>query len=344
MQIFVSEYVCGGAWSEACIETSLAHEGQAMLAALVEDLSQVEQSRVVTTWDARLGRCPLKHCDFDVVHHPHEERQFFMRHARDSDSTWIIAPESNDVLRQRRRLFDEVNSQFPFDATNSERHCLGASRDAIALCSDKLLLSQHLRLHGISTPETRLFVNSNAELFQPLVIKPRDGAGSQNTFLVRSSAEWSSVWDQIRSRHNASEFIQQPFVTGVALSVALLLAADGTILEIFPVAEQHLSSDGRFRYLGGRIPAGISAESTNAVQQLAERVCRTVPGLTGYVGCDIVLPDQSPGTPVLIEINPRLTSSYLGYRRLTDDNIAARLLNPSASALRWKSEAVTFTV
>ena len=50
------------------------------------------------------------------------------------------------------------------------------------------------------------------------------------------------------------------------------------------------------------------------------------------------------GPPVVVEINPRLTSSYLGYRQLTDDNIPARLLDTNAPALRWKSEPVTFTV
>ena len=90
------------------------------------------------------------------------------------------------------------------------------------------------------------------------------------------------------------------------------------------------------------MPADISPESALAVQQLAERACRAVPGLTGYVGCDIVLPHG--GEPVLIEINPRLTSSYLGYRQLTDDNIPARLLDANSPPLRWKSDPVTFTV
>src|SRR5439155_13592432 len=157
------------------------------------------------------------------------------------------------------------------------------------------------------------------------VIKPRNGAGSQDTFLVRSDDDFADVWQRCNGRREA--FIAQPFIAGKALSVALLIAEDGSIREVLPVAEQHLSDDGRFRYLGGRIPADISPESARAVQQLAERACRAVPGLTGYVGCDIVLPDVGHEEPVLIEINPRLTASYIGYRQLTDDNIPARLLD-----------------
>ena len=70
MQVFVSEYVCGGAWPEERIESSLAHEGRAMLTALVEDLSRIPGARVITTWDARLGTHTLKNCDVHVVESP----------------------------------------------------------------------------------------------------------------------------------------------------------------------------------------------------------------------------------------------------------------------------------
>jgi len=45
------------------------------------------------------------------------------------------------------------------------------------------------------------------------------------------------------------------------------------------------------------------------------------------VGFDILLPDDSPHEPLLVEINPRLTTSYTGYRRLTQDNLAERMMN-----------------
>ena len=163
-------------------------------------------------------------------------------------------------------------------------------------------------------------------------------------FLVRDGFDLWNTRHELGRLNEPETFIQQPFISGRALSVALLISADGTVLEVFPVAEQHLSDDGHFKYQGGRIPADISLEAALAVQQLAQRACRAVPGLTGYVGCDLVLPDASPPQPTLIEINPRLTSSYLGYRQLTDDNIPARLLATNSEPLRWKSAPVTFTV
>ena len=44
-----------------------------------------------------------------------------------------------------------------------------------------------------------------------------------------------------------------------------------------------------------------------------------IPGLTGYVGVDLVLTEDSA---LLIEINPRLTTSYIALRQVTPVNLA----------------------
>ena len=315
-----------------------------MLAALIEDIAKIPGCEVVTTWDARLGSCPLHDCEVRLIKSVRDELPQFRELIRDSDAVWIIAPETNGELLKRTLQFRLVNDTEPPRA--SPRRVLGASDRAVMLASDKLPLATWLRERSIPTPETLPFNpadrQSEVRWTGPTIIKRRDGAGSQDMFLVREGFDLWNARHELGRLHEPETFIQQPFIAGKALSVTLLIAGDGSVLEVFPVAEQHFSEDGHFKYRGGRTPADISPESALAVQQLAERACRVMPGLTGYIGCDIVLPHD--GEPVLIEINPRLTSSYLGYRQLTDDNIPARLLDANTPALRWKSEPVTFTV
>ncbi len=345
MRVFVSEYVCGGAWPQKQLETSLAREGRAMLAALTEDIARVPGCEVVTTWDARLGPCPLRDCEVRIVDTASDELSLFRELIRDSDAVWVIAPETNGELLKRALQVQLVNDTEP--PRSSPRRFLGASDRAILLTSDKLPLATWLQERGISTPETLPFNPADRQAVrwpEPTVIKRRDGAGSQDMFLVRDGFDLWNARHELGRLNEPETFIQQTYISGRALSVALLISEDGSVLEVFPVAEQHLSDDGHFKYQGGRIPAEISPEATLAVQQLAERACRAIPGLTGYVGCDLVLPDALPPEPILIEINPRLTSSYLGYRQLTDDNIPARLLDANTQPLRWKSNPVTFTV
>src|SRR5690606_33405771 len=77
----------------------------------------------------------------------------------------------------------------------------------------------------------------------------------------------------------------------------------------------------------GRLPV-LPADDQPA-RALVNRVGQANPGLAGYVGVDMILVDGDPQRPVIVEINPRLTTSYLGYARLYGPAFAARLLAAS---------------
>ena len=56
-------------------------------------------------------------------------------------------------------------------------------------------------------------------------------------------------------------------------------------------------------------------------------MCRAIPGLWGYVGVDLVIGDNGP---VVLEVNPRLTTSYIGLSRSIGHNVAELLLRLAA--------------
>jgi predicted ATP-grasp superfamily ATP-dependent carboligase len=91
-------------------------------------------------------------------------------------------------------------------------------------------------------------------------------------------------------------------------------------------------------YDGGELPAD-EHHSMRAIA-LARRAVAAVPGLRGFVGVDVVLGD-GPRDDVVIEINPRLTMSYVALRRLCIDNLAAALVFPDAP-IRWRPGRVAF--
>jgi predicted ATP-grasp superfamily ATP-dependent carboligase len=96
---------------------------------------------------------------------------------------------------------------------------------------------------------------------------------------------------------------------------------------------------GRLSYQGGSLPIAPDLE-VRAVA-LAARAVEAVPGLKGYYGVDLVLGDN-PLDDVVIEINPRLTTSYLGLRALAANNLMAVLLGHE-DAPRWREGRVDFT-
>jgi Predicted ATP-utilizing enzyme (ATP-grasp superfamily) len=57
---------------------------------------------------------------------------------------------------------------------------------------------------------------------------------------------------------------------------------------------------------------------------IAKNIVNCIPGLSGYVGIDLVL---SEGGPLVIEINPRLTTAYAGLRQSLGKNPAEWILS-----------------
>ena len=84
---------------------------------------------------------------------------------------------------------------------------------------------------------------------------------------------------------------------------------------------------GRLRLAGLEVNA--LPDHNGRFQLLAHRIARALPSLWGYVGVDLI--NTSAG-PVVLEINPRLTTSYCGLGPALGINVAQQvlaLLDPS---------------
>lgn len=303
-----------------------------MLRALIEDLLQIPGMEVVTTWDLRLpGGLGIDHTtslEIVSVAGPGEEREVFQRLCLESDTSYVIAPELNDELSRR------VTAAVP-------RH-LNCSVESIDLCGDKWALFQHLTRHGIPTiPTYRLAALPDSHSISwPRVLKLRLGAGSQAMQLVSSPADWEAAIFEYDNGSRTTEAIVQPFLPGRAVSVGVVIDRCSVIHRL-PVADQFIDPQLGFAYSGGRIP---SSHWDGSIEELLGRTLSTIPGLYGYVGIDLLIPDQQPDKPLVVEINPRLTTSYAGYRQLCRDNLAALWLSDSAPSaeLHWRNGHVEF--
>lgn len=337
MRIFISEYVCSGAWpGNVIVPTSLLAEGQAMLTALLQDVAQCEAWQCVTTWDGRLGPAStlrgMLGCDaVDIVEvaGPAEEAEVFARLCDQCDASYVIAPEVEDILADRC-----------VTARSHKARCLNHSQELIALAADKWATYEWCRSHDVPTiptqrigPKTRLSNTATGA-----VIKPRKGAGCLAIDVRHGSSDDNSYRDFPLD----GSFLLQPRMNGRALSVAAIMH-DADSLDVLPIAEQRLRVDHTIEYLGGEVPAILTDSQQGEITESVRRWCRQLPASRGYLGFDLLLTDDPPQV-LLVEINPRLTTSYLGYRAMCRDNLAKRMFEDRnvERPLMWKPGRVRF--
>jgi predicted ATP-grasp superfamily ATP-dependent carboligase len=333
VEIFVYEHLCAGV-AGGHGAASLGAEGWTMLSAVLADLARLPGVRPVTLLDPLfVPAVRALSPSITPVPTPADVEPAFRKHAARAAFSLVIAPEFDGLLAERCRWVEEAGGTL-----------LGPSASAVRLCGDKFALARHLRAVGVPTPPTPVYSGEVFPAFPPPVVcKPRHGAGSVATFLVRTRDELALCPVRAAGEGWLGQLVVQPYVPGRAASVAFL-AGPGRLLAL-PAAEQTLSDDGRFRYRGGRLP--LPAALAGRAEALAAQAARAVQGLHGYFGVDLVLGGPADGSgDAVLEINPRLTTSYAGLRALARFNLAEALLavagGSAPRAWQWGEKEIRF--
>lgn len=312
--IFVYEFLTGGGLlAEAfdqVVHESLLVEGRAMIEALAADFARAESVKTVTCLrDRRLASWNPPGCNLIDVASGAEHDAAFDRLAAEADWTVVIAPEIGGALADCCRRVAVVGGRL-----------LGPSESLVTLASNKHRTAEFLTRAGVPAPQGVLHQAGEPwprNFPYPAVWKPLDGAGSQGVVYVPNP-------EAPRLTPNGQRGRLERFCPGVPASVAFLCGPDGIKLAL-PACRQRLSDDGRFRYLGGELP--LPAELARRAAIVAERAVSALPGAFGYLGVDLVLGEAAGGADdVVIEINPRLTTSYIGLRSAVEANLAETML------------------
>src|SRR5690606_30441606 len=232
---------------------------------------------------------------------------------RAADAVWLIAPETDGILARLAALVEAEG-----------RRLLGPGAAAIRRAADKAAPRRRLAAAGVAAPPARTLPRAAdpraiaADLEYPVVVKPWRGAGCGGVGLARDAAEFARAVALARAE-GAGRLLVQPFLPGAAASVSLI--GDGARALALAVHAPHVRVGLPFAYDGGATP--LEHPKAARAVECALAAYRALPGLVGYVGMDLVLSDDGP---VVTDVNPRLTTAYLGVRAALDVNVAALAL------------------
>lgn len=308
-RIFVYETLSGGGQvrdtDAEMADDGLFAAGLAMRDAITADLLLADDYQVSVASCGRAGPVPVGARSVE----PREGESATDFVARQSDAhhlVWVVAPETDGALAQLQRCVDPAR-------------WLGCDGPAIAIASGKRSTLLHLAEAGIATP----LAFEHARGIVRWVVKPDDGAGALATRLHTDREAACADWSQ-RSRAGQPMVIE-PWVEGQALSLSLLCGAGRT--ELLSINRQQIAVDaeGWLSYEGVEVNAlPLAGPRGAALSALASRVGRSIPGLRGFVGIDLLWHAQCG--PVVIEVNPRVTCAYVGLSKALGRNLAAEVI------------------
>jgi predicted ATP-grasp superfamily ATP-dependent carboligase len=276
--VLLYEYLTSGgsrANSTDLEHASLRREGLAMLSALASDFAAIEgvertvilDAAVATNWPAsancRVVRVDSQGGDCDAL----------AAHCRDADWTVVIAPDFDQILESRLALVERSGGRL-----------LGPSSALAALAANKQRVAEHLAASAVPTATgtvvdvADLAGNAGRMLF-PEVVKPIDGCGSEDVWLLRDLETGKRVANELLAIHGPTKQVRlERYYPGIAASVALLCGPASAFP--LPACGQRLSTDGRFRYLGGRCP--LDPRLAARAESLATRAIRSLQAPLGY--------------------------------------------------------------
>ncbi|HEY8118797.1 MAG TPA: ATP-grasp domain-containing protein [Methylophilaceae bacterium] len=305
MKIFVCEFITGGGLYREPLSAALAGEGTLMRDALLRDLAQLPDIVISTSYDSRLP-APQHINQVVTISEQDDAWTIWNECISDADAVWAIAPETDGILAKLTALVQYHNKIL-----------LGCGMQAVEIATSKMKTFQILQAASINTVPCYTAGSWPSEEPGPWVAKLDDGVGCGGTVCFDNSAQLAAWLLDISD----TKYIIQPYLLGIPASLSIL-CKQGHAWLLSCNQQKVTLENSKFSYHGS-ILNGM-AEYWPAFEQLANQIAAAIPTLAGYIGVDVIVHKTQIE---VLEINPRLTTSYVGLQQAIGCNPAGLVLD-----------------
>ena len=293
--------------------------------ALLRDLSELNAYQLISLHDVRLEPSCMVTSSTAVA--TGEFMKVFEALLMQVDLVWLIAPESNGQLLKLTELCLEAENK------QDGPILIGCGYDASLIGTSKTLSFEAMQAAGIHTLPVHAgedvvrddYFAQLAQSKEAWLVKPEDGAGCEG---IQYFASIMAMRDWMQKEDRSQHFFAQAYQSGIAASFCML-CRDGQAW-LLSVNQQHVSMQDDGFVLHGISVNGLS-QYWSRFETLARKMAKMLPDALAYVGVDVIIDTQKDALYV-IDINPRLTSSYVGLREAMACNPAELILSCVLSA------------
>ncbi len=318
MRILLYEHLTGGGFVGTALPSSLLCEGYAMLRGLVSDFKRAGYN-VTILLDSRVAATDQL-LDADQVVQVTSLREVSLKFdaaVANVDAVYVVAPESNNLLQSAVKRTEAAGALS-----------LNSSPEAVGLAADKALLHSRAMHMGMNLPRTVICRVTDSidhtlaaiknKLGFPAIIKPAKGTSCQGLSMIRTEEQVLAAVEKIKTHALGDDLIVQELIRGTPVSVSLICTCGEALPISLNLQDVTLAApNGESCYNGGSVP--FEHQLRDEAFSVAKRLVEYFGDLEGYVGVDLVL---SKAGIFVLEVNPRLTTSYVGLRSVVNFNVA----------------------
>jgi len=232
--------------------------------------------------------------------------------ARKAAWTLIVAPEGDGILADRVQAARAAGGRV-----------LAPRGEAIAIAADKQATINALAAHGVPVPAGRSLpagLPPPADFRLPAVRKARHGCGCEELRLLRS---------HIGPPASAAMRIEA-HAQGTPVGVSLLCGAAG-VIPLEPMRQRFTTGDTP-RYTGSELLD--DPDLATRAGRLGIRAAAAIGAEAGWMGVDMMLGDRPDGRDDrVLEINPRVTTSFVGQTRLFASSLIAAMIKAATGGV-----------
>lgn len=317
MKIFLLEYITAGGFNKHALPKNLLQEALLMRDALLRDFGTLSDVEVFTTYDVRLSKPNIG----QALSITSNEDAFSVWRSllADCDLALVVAPETDYILTELTQML--IDNSIPN---------LGCKLPAVVIASNKFDTYNMLKDAGILTIETFMANVIDTSFFKHtqdgFIAKPAVGAGCEKTFYFQNLLELKDwLADSIEQPNKIKNMVVQRYIMGQPASISALfkdgkawLLSNNTQKVSMQVSK---TKEVNLKYSGSVV--NVLPEFTEQFTVLANKIANALPDLNGFAGIDVIISNKEI---YVVEINPRITTSYIVLGKSLSINPAALIL------------------
>ena len=295
-KILIYEYITGGGLLNEDLTSNLMFEARMILSSLIDSCNRSNKYDYRYFLDHRLTGM---HSDKSIV--THETKDLYnLNLIKKFDYVLPIIPEINlDLLMYVKYLEkNKINKII----SNSK---------TIEICSDKMKFYRYLNKYNLPIIPTYCSLNSKSNS-KKYILKDKYGAGCSYVRIANKKD---------LKHHYSKDKVIQPFIDGDNYSLSVFFGTDD--YRLLTINQQHFDINNdmiKLRGLTINIHHKLYLNILSAISEIQE----CLPGLYGFIGIDILLKDKQI---FIVEINPRITTSYVGLNKTIGCNMIDLISN-----------------